>query len=76
MRDGNVPRFFVRRSVAGKAQLVGQLMARLAAQLSSSQLFQLFMILLAREEKGERLKERTGRGEEGGGDGRRWKIIC
>ena len=30
MRDGNVPRFFVRRNVAGKAQLVGQLAGQLA----------------------------------------------
>ena len=30
MRDGDVPRFFVRRSVAGKAQLVGQLAGQLA----------------------------------------------
>ena len=74
MRDGNVPRFFVRQSAAGKAQLVRRLAVQLSrTQLSNSQLFQLFMILLARE---ERLEERTGREEEGGGDGRRWKIIC
>ena len=61
MRDGNVPRFFfVWQSPASKTQLMGSLLAQLAAQLSSSQLFQLFMILLAREGRGERLEERTG----------------
>ena len=69
MRDGNVPRFFVRQSPAGETQLMGPLAAQLTAQLSSSQLFQLFMILLAREGRGERLEE----GEEGGGDGRKWR---
>lgn len=39
-----------------------QLTGQLAAQLSSSQLFQLFMILLAWKGRGERLEE----GEEGG----------
>ena len=36
MRDGNVPHFFVRRSAAGKAQLVGQLAVQmqLTAQLA------------------------------------------
>ena len=58
MRDGNVPRFFC---AAGKAQLVGRRMAQLAAQLSSSQLFQLFRVSLVREGRGERLEERTGR---------------
>ena len=43
----------------------GWLMGQLAAQLSSSQLFQLFMILLAREGMGERRRKR----EDGVGKG-------
>ena len=54
------------QSAAGKAQLMGQL----AAQLSSTQLFQL---LLAREGRGERLEERR-RAEESGGEGRSYLL--
>ena len=72
MRDGNVPRFFLcgRADPAGGAAR-GQLSE---VQLSSSQLFQLFMILLAWKGRGERLEERRGRGEEGGRKGG-WKKM-
>ena len=63
MRDGNVPRFFVWQSPAGKTQLMGSLLAQLAAQLSSSQLFQLFMVLLAREGDWKRGQEEGRRAE-------------
>ena len=74
MRDGNVPRFFVQLAARqGEMQLMGNLLTQLAAQLSSSQLFQLFMILLARE--GD-WKRGQGEGRRAEGDGRRWEIIC
>ena len=62
MRDGNVPRFFCaakgwRAGPAGRTARGTQLSR---TQLSSSQLFQLFMILLARGGRGERM------GREGG----------
>ena len=66
MRDGNVPRFFCVEKRSGRTQLVGSLLAQLATQLSSSQLFQLFMILLAREGDWKRGQE-EGEGGEGGG---------
>ena len=54
---------------AGKAQLVEQFAAQLSGtQLSSSQLFQLFTVLLAREGRGER------GGREGGEGGGRKKV--
>ena len=56
MRDGNVPRFFVRQGGPSWWSSSRDQLSR--TQLSSSQLFQLFMILLAREGKGERRGER------------------
>ena len=53
----------------GEAQLVEQL----ADQLSSSQLFQLFMILLAREGRGERAGRRDRKRGEGWREGENWR---
>ena len=81
MRDGNVPRFFCAAKRGGRTQLVGQLAGPACDPAKQDQLFQLFMILLAREEETEgmdgREDGRVGRNgtEESGRDGRRWKII-
>ena len=66
------PAFFLQLAARkGEMQLMGNLLAQLAAQLSSSQLFQLFMILLAQEGRGE-----TGREDRKRGGGRRgWKKM-
>ena len=65
--------FFAACGAAGETQLMGSLLAQLVVQLSSSQLFQLFMILLAREGDWKRGQEE---GEEGGGVEEDGKIIC
>ena len=66
------PAFFLQLAARkGETQLMGSLLAQLAVQLSSSQLFQLFMILLAREGRGRDWKRGQEEGEEGGG----WKKM-
>ena len=69
MRDWNVPRFFVRQSATGKAQLVGWFAGQLAAQLTGQLMAQLFWKWIARKEgKGKR----KGEEERGGGE----EVIC
>ena len=73
MRDGNVPRFFVRRSAEGRTQLVGQLVGQFADPANPAN--PSFSGKEGREEEEERRGDERGeleRGELERGGG----VIC